>query len=201
MQCPSMKENEASSTSFKYQTVKVLMITVWLVLFFFENVCVCVSVCHHGKIWSWWQLQQKMPQRRLQVLLQVLICVFVCVVIYFQHALSDLWVTRCLWGWLSYWPQNSYLTMSDNNGGSGNVSIFELQLWTTLRLQDVNVRVLRRATGQWRWLKVWVIIFILRVADRVWVGTIYFSGPGGTGRCTAASPLKVFVLKFLWAVW
>lgn len=45
MQCPSMKENEASSTSFKYQTVKVLMITVWLVLFFFENVCVCVCLC------------------------------------------------------------------------------------------------------------------------------------------------------------
>lgn len=39
-----MKENEASSTSFKYQTVKVLMMTVWLVLFFFENVCVCVCV-------------------------------------------------------------------------------------------------------------------------------------------------------------
>lgn len=44
MQCPRMKENEASSTSFKYQTVKVLMITVWLVLFFFENVCVRVCV-------------------------------------------------------------------------------------------------------------------------------------------------------------
>lgn len=105
-------------------------------------------------------------------------------------------VNTILYGmWINFHFQ-TYLGLSDNYRGSGDLRIFQLQLRTTLQLQLIVLWALRDTLAELRGLETKVIICALQAAGRVWTATIWFSG-----RDAADSPLRLFVLLLLEAAW
>lgn len=84
----------------------------------------------------------------------------------------------------------SYLWLSDNYGGSWNISVSMLQ-------NQCIIWALREVTARWRRLKMWVFTFFLQVAARVRLSCVDFPASSRTRRHKSVSPLKLFMPLFL----